>query len=424
MNNTNNTFFSKFTSLTLFTFFTFLTLFTLLISSNTAYAQTAPELNLFYSETCPHCSAEREFLSTVIAFKYQTLKINEYSISDKENVKKLVNFYKQYNVNPAYAGMVPVTFIGDRYILGYNEKDGSTNSEIESAIKALLNKEAAETPAETHEQNNQQSTPNTIAPTNLRTIKLPIIGEINAQTSSPLTLSVVFGALDGFNACAMMALGLLLTILIGSGDRKKIIIVGGTFIAVSGLVYFVFMAAWLNLFLVVQHIALITVIVSLAVIIFSLLMLKDFFYGIICKLCNKTPDTDGFFQKMERNLLLHLQKLTSAEVSTSLLLIGVSLVAAGINLVEIICSFGFPMAFTKALTAMNLSTLSYYGYMLIYIFFYMLDDLIIFLIAVFTMRLTGVSSKYLKHVKLISALLLLILGLILLIKPSLLTFTL
>ncbi|MCX6737942.1 MAG: hypothetical protein NTY11_00790 [Candidatus Parcubacteria bacterium] len=115
-----------------------------------------------------------------------------------------------------------------------------------------------------------------------------------------------------------------------------------------------------------------------------------------------------------------MKKIISADSSLIILLLGVTAIAIGINSVELVCSFGFPLAFTNILSDLNLPAFSRYMYILVYIIFYMLDDFIVFLIAVFTLRITGTSEKYLKYVKLISAIVLLILGFIMIFSPKLL----
>ena len=207
-----------------------------------------------------------------------------------------------------------------------------------------------------------------------------------------------------------------------TGIRQRVFIIGSVFILVSGIVYFLFISAWLNLFLVLENIKFITILVGLIVTFFAVFLLKDYFSGVVCKLCQVNPGKQSFFTRMEQKLFLRMQKLISSKMSLPLTILGVAVVAAGINMVELCCSFGFPLVFTKILTSWELSTLSYYSYLLVYILFYMLDDFIIFLIAVWTLRTTQASEKYLKAIKLISGILLLLLGLTILIKPELLMF--
>ena len=371
------------------------------------------ELDFFYSETCPHCVKEYKFLNNEIEPKYENVKINKYVLSKQKNVDLLEEFYAEYEIPKNIHGYVPITFIDDVYYSGFNDRIAM---QIESKIINLTKYEAADEPIEDGDSQ--------MADELRKTVKVPFFGEIDLKNSSPLTLSIILGTLDGFNACAMIALGFLLAVLIGTGVRKKVILIGGTFILVSGAVYFLFISAWLNLFMITQNIAFITSIVAIIVIIFAILILRDYIRNIVCKICHINPKGATIWQKMEKYLFTKMQYYATTPMSTFLMLLGVAGVAVGINTVELVCSFGFPLAFTKALTDMGMSTGSYYFYLILYIMFYMLDDFIIFLIAVITLRVTGISDKYLKFVMLISGIMLLILGIVMLFKPSLLAFNL
>jgi len=101
---------------------------------------------------------------------------------------------------------------------------------------------------------------------------------------------------------------------------------------------------------------------------------------------------------------------------------GIVLLAFAVNLVEAICSAGLPAVYTQILTLNDLSTAQYYLYILLYIFFFMLDDLIVFFIAMTTLRMTGLTKKYSKWSSLIGGILMLLIGLILILKPEILMF--
>jgi hypothetical protein len=372
-------------------------------------AEESAELNLFYSPTCPHCHEEMKFLEYVIGDKYPDFEINQFSLTEEKNLDLMRDYFIEYKVPQDIFGGVPITFIGEKYYIGFND---DIARQIENQVVAILGIE------EQNDAGNDQ-----IADETREIIDVPIFGEINLKKSSPLTLAIVLGTLDGFNACAMIALGFLLTVLIGTGVRKKVILIGGTFILVSGAVYFLFITAWLNLFIITQNITLITTVVSIIVIVFAVLILRDYIKGVVCKLCNINPKGASIWQKMEKYLFSKMEYYTTTPMSTFLMLLGVAGVAVGINAVELICSFGFPLAFSKALTDMGMSTGSYYFYLILYVIFYMIDDFIIFLIAVVTLRVTGISNKYLKFVTLISGIVLLLLGVIMLFKPELLAFS-
>lgn len=379
----------------------------------------AVRVDFFYSKTCSHC-AEEEKLLDEFQKDYPKLEIKRYEMSEKSTAGLMQDVYKKFNVPKEKQGFVPLTVVGEKYFVGYSSE--KNKEEIKNAVKDLagdLTNGGSDNDSATQEGTLGISASGESA--DLSRLKIPFLGEVDATKYSPLTLAVVLGILDGFNACAIVALGFLLAVLVGTGMRKKVILIGGTFILVSGAVYFGFMTAWLNLFMVVERMKMITYIVAGVVIVFAVLMLKDYFNDIICKVCETDPKKVSIFTKFQKKLFERMQKLTAAEVAIPVVLAGVAVVAAGINLVELVCSFGFPLAFTQILTNIGLPTPSYYLYILIYVIFYMIDDFLIFLIAVFTLRITGVSQKYLKAVKLISGIFLLILGFVMIFYPELLT---
>jgi len=388
-------------------YFLILILGLIFILPKVTFAQNKIKLNFFYSQTCPHCAQEKKFLKS-LETKYPQLQVIYHDVGTKESIELLQNLYTEHQIPKQSHGLVPISFIGGKYFIGFNQKTGQ---KIKNCLKGLINNKA-----DSEEQTCDNSSQ----------ISLPIIGKINPAEHSPLVMAILLGGLDGFNACAMMALGFLLAVLIATGIRKRIFLIGGTFILVSGLVYFIFIAAWLNLFLVLEQIQIITTLIGIIVVVFAIIMLKDYAHGVVCKLCQvntKNSQKQSIFSKIEKKLFAKMEFLAQSKISLPLILLGTAAVAAGINMVELVCSFGFPLAFTKILTELNLSGSQYYFYLVVYVIFYMLDDFLIFLVAVITLRVTGISQKYLRTIKLIAGIFLLALGLTILLKPELLTLT-
>jgi hypothetical protein len=252
------------------------------------------------------------------------------------------------------------------------------------------------------------------APEDSDKVTLPVFGEIDISKSGLLLFSILIGIIDGFNACAMWALCFLLTFLVACGSRKRIFLVGGTFIFVSGIIYFLFIATWLNAFLLICYLK-VQVAISVLAIIFGLVCIKDFFAfgkGITFILPEKTREKVG--EKM--------RKVTDPSLPLPVVLASVALLAAGVNAIELLCTTGFPAVFTNILAAQSLSTPTYYLYLLVYVFFYMLDDFLIFSAVVLTLGARKFPDKYKRVSKLISGLLILALGLIMLVRPELLMF--
>jgi glutaredoxin len=396
----------------LITFLTFIGLFSF---ANFAKAEInlnddKIDIDFFYSKTCSHCSDANEFLNK-ISLEDSDIKIQKFDISQKDSLKLLLEYYDDYNVEEVYRGGVPAIFIENNYFIGF-QKDYSEDS-IESVINAFIEKKDVD-------KNNDLIGDFSEIENLKKEIKLPFVGNIKLENTSPLIFSIIFGALDGFNACAMAALAFLLAVLIGMGDRKRLILLGGIFILVSGIVYYLFIAAWLNIFLILPHLDIITHIIGILIIIFGIFILKEYFDGVICKLCELDPQKSNWFSRNQKKLMLKVQEIINSEKSIFFIIGGVIFIAVGINSIELICSFGLPVAFTKILTSYNLSSVSYYFYLLIYDIFYMLDDFIIFLIAVFTFNLAQESERYIRAAKFISGILLIILGIIIIFFPDVL----
>lgn len=227
-----------------------------------------------------------------------------------------------------------------------------------------------------------------------------------SQLSLP-GLTIVLGLLDGFNPCAMWVLVFLLTLLINTKDRKKIWLIGGTFIFISGLVYYLFMAAWLNAFLFIGYLKIARIIIGVGAIIFGVINIKDAIkYRGQCKVGKSR------FKIIEKIKAILAPRALPAS------LLGVIFLAFTVNLFELLCSAGFPAIYTATLTMAHLPGWQYYLYLLAYIILYMLDDLIIFIAAVLTLRLLSLTHKFSFYSNLIGGLLMVILGLLLIFRPE------
>jgi thiol-disulfide isomerase/thioredoxin len=362
-----------------------------LILSNPVQAQSEKiEIYFFSSAICPHCKAEREFLDS-LAKKYPEIEIKEYEVVyHPENQKILQEFYDKYQVQEKDKGWVPVTFTPTKYFIGFNEQIAK---DIENCLKECLGK------GETVPQK----------------IKIPIFGELDISKISLPALTVIFGTLDGFNPCAMWVLVVLISLLLTIKSRKKIALVGGIFIFAEGLLYFLFMTAWLKAFLFMGHISLIRFFIGIFGIIFGILRIRDFIIWKpgVCKVVDHSKSQEKLLEKM-KNLL--------KPAALPATIFGTIALAFGVNLVEFFCSAGFPVMYTKILSAQGIGSFQYYLYLLLYDFFYMLDDFIVFGVAFFTLSRFSFSDKYNRYSTLIAGFLILILGILLILKPQLLMF--
>lgn len=244
----------------------------------------------------------------------------------------------------------------------------------------------------------------------------PIIGEFNAKTVSLPLLSMIMGAVDGFNPCAMWILIFLITMLFNMNNRKKMWILGLTFITTSGIVYLLFMISWLNLAMFLTKVSFIRLLISIFSIIFGMINIYRYFNAL-----NKDIGCDITNQKQKSKIMERIKKIIT-EKKFILSFLGIIILAVFVNILELLCSLGLPVIFTQVLAINNLTTFQYSIYIFIYILFFLIDDILIFFIAMMTLNIKGISNKYTKYSHLIGGIIMLILGLLMVLKPEWLMF--
>lgn len=349
------------------------------------YAQEPFEINFFYSKTCPHCAKEEVFLDQLEEEYGDRIKINRYEVSDEENLELFKKFVKESG-RPVNG--VPATFIGGDVIVGFNTS-ADTGRQIRRILDDCLDKCEGESPL---------------------IVNLPIFGEKDLSKYSLVGLTAVIAAIDGFNPCAMWVLLILIGMLLGMQRRRRMWALGATFIAASAIVYFVFLAAWLEFFHfigVVRPVQIIIGLVALAVGIYYLNRFRKMRPG-ECEVVNP---------EQKKKIMERIKKIIR-EQALWLALIGIIGVAFVVNLIELACSAGLPAIYTQVLAISDLSRLQYYLYLLLYVVIFMIDDLIVFVIAMVTMKAIGTTGKFSRWATLIGAIVILLLGVLLVFKPE------
>ncbi|NTV14099.1 MAG: hypothetical protein HGA96_09270 [Desulfobulbaceae bacterium] len=244
-------------------------------------------------------------------------------------------------------------------------------------------------------------------------VTLPLAGEVDAKSFSLPVLAMVLGLVDGFNPCAMWVLVYLLSLIVSLGDRRKIWVLVGSFLAASGILYFLFMTAWLNAFLLLGYIRHLTLVVGF----FALWVGGNDLYETITD-WGKEPACGVGDLASRQKTVSRIQKIVAAPLNIGGLLAIIGL-AFLVNSIEFLCSAALPAVFTHVLAISGLNTFQYYLYMLIYVFFFMLDDLVIFASAALAVTST-VGERYVRFSKPVGGIIMLVLGVVLIFFPTLL----
>lgn len=375
---------------------------------------SAKEVNLylFHGDGCPHCAKEREYLKE-IEKEYDDVNIHLYEVwYDTDNQELMEKVKKELNSSTNY---VPLTIIGDKYTVGFNDNTKlMIKNNIEKCLKedcedvvgnVLAGKTANETTIKKEVKEPKKDKEDSIK-------DLPILGKVDVKKVSLPIMAAVIGLVDGFNPCAMWVLVFLISMLLGTKDRKKMWILGLTFLFTSAFIYLLFMVAWLNVAIKMNTVIWLRITIAIIAIIAAFINLKSFY-----KSLKKDTGCEVVDSKKRKNIIEKIKKFT-LEKSLILGLLGVMTLAVSVNFIELACSAGLPLLFTQILALNNLSKLSYMIYILIYIFFFLIDDIIVFVIAMFTLKITGISNKYSKYSHLIGGIIMLLIGLLMIIKPE------
>tara|TARA_R110002095_G_scaffold214531_1_gene206707 strand:+ start:20233 stop:21441 length:1209 start_codon:yes stop_codon:yes gene_type:complete len=244
------------------------------------------------------------------------------------------------------------------------------------------------------------------------TISVPVLGELSRSRLGMPAFTFLIGLVDGFNPCAMWVLLFLLSVLVNLRSRAKILAVAGTFIIISGLAYFAFMAAWLNVFLLVGYLPKVQLTLGIFAVLIGTIHVKDFF-------AFKKGFSLSIPEWAKPGIYARVRRIVTAENLTGAIL-GAAILAVLVNIIELLCTAGLPALYTQVLTMQNYPAWKSYSYLGLYILAYMLDDTIMVTIVVVTLGRHKLQEREGRYLKLISGLVILVLGLVLIFRPTLL----
>jgi glutaredoxin/uncharacterized membrane protein len=403
----------------LFLFSSFLLVFGVvgvLQSPSLIHAQESDTVTVefYWGDGCPHCAKAKPFLKE-LDDTYNKVIVESYEVYyDQDNAEQLADRASDLGVT---SFGVPFIVIGDQYVIGYGG-DSTTGKDIIQKIEEELGRDlvdssdSSEDSSDVIDESGAEDDGNS-GKVDEEKIDVPIIGSINPESVSIPLLAIVLGTVDGFNPCAMWALLFLISLLVNIQNKRRMWILGTTFIVTSALIYLVFMTAWLNLFLFVGYVKWMRIAIGLVAIGAGIYHFYDFYQN---KSGCKVTNTE------RRRHILHKIKDVVKNKSFFLAMIGIITLAVTVNMIEMVCSAGLPAIFTHVLSINELSGIQYASYMILYILFFLIDDLIVFFIAMTTLKIIGIEHKYSRIARIIGAIVILAIGLALIFKPEILMF--
>lgn len=424
-------------------------------------------IDVFVREGCPHCAKAKEFLSD-LGRRYPGVKIAFSDVvQDAAALKRMQTIADRQRVQ---VPSLPMLSIYGRVIVGYQDPE-SSGREIEKIVSSVLVRCPAEKPSGQSSQSGRTGgksrssvrqmqmlpgfrnvlsaalRPTTVlifaqlatfqdvppdpipdpigavppeltepaesAPTESRPpdeIAVPWLGKLRVSELGMPGFTFLLGLVDGFNPCAMWVLIFLLSVLVNLKDRRRILLIAGTFVFISGLAYFAFMAAWLNVFLLIGFARPAQIALGLMAALIGVVNVKDFVAfgrGISFSI----PDS------AKPGIYARVREIVAAKFLATAL-IGAIVLAVLVNTIELLCTAGLPALYTQILTFQQFPAWKNYMYLGLYNLAYMLDDAIMLTIAVVTLSHRKLQEREGRWLKLVSGLVILALGMMLLFKPE------
>jgi thiol-disulfide isomerase/thioredoxin len=359
--------------------------------------ETVIEFYFVYSSTCSHCQRAVPFIAN-LEESSPWLNVVWLQVDSGDPEVERIALAAAAEAGETISGVPAFIFCGSM-ITGYDGPDG-TGAGIVSSLKACYAPYSANAPA--------ASSTTTVA----QNVAVPGIGTVSASSVPLPVFTMIVAGLDAFNPCAFFVLLFLLSLLVHARNRIRMAVIGFTFIAISGVLYFVFMSAWLNVFLVGSHLPWITAAAGVVAIAIALLNLKDF----------ARPGSRGSLSIPDTaKPLLYGRMRSIVGTDRFVPVLGATVVLAVVaNSYELLCTAGLPMVFTRVLTLSDISTPGYYGYLALYNMIYVIPLFGIVMAFVWTLGSRKLQPEEGRALKLLSGTMMLGLGGVLLLAPEML----
>jgi thiol-disulfide isomerase/thioredoxin len=387
-------------------------LLTVLVSASALSAPTEFEvpIYLFWGEGCPYCEAAMPHLKQLAASDPR-VELREFEVYNSSSNQQL--FQEMAALYGFQARSVPTIFIGDRYWVGFAEP---LKAEMEQQLKRCFELEcldpgswlAMDWQAPTFEPYPPETEGGTELPGSLT---LPFLGQVDPAAQSLTLTTSLIALVDGFNPCSLWVLSLLLAIVIYSGSRRKIFAVGFTFLLVTSLAYALFIAGLFNALSFVGYLGWIRIVVALIALTFALINIKDYFWY-------KRGLSLTISERYKPGIYRGIRRIVAAEASLPAMIGATAVMALGITLLELPCTAGFPVLWADLLAGRSLSAATFWSLLLLYMLIYLLDELIVFISAVITLKAGRFEERQGRALKLVGGTVMLALALVLLVYPD------
>jgi cytochrome c biogenesis protein CcdA len=376
----------------------------------TAEADTVV-VRYFYGDGCPYCALQAVEMD--VWERELDVEIHRYEVWNDADARAL--FQELAAAYGEEAGGVPTTFIGDRVWIGFDDLAaeqmraylGSCSAGSCQDPLTALRADAGDTePVDRDPPDGSIDRGREAAP-----IAVPFFGSVDTQTMDLLPATALIALVDGFNPCSLWVLSVLLAMLLRTGSRRRIAVVGGAFLVTTAAVYGLFIAGVFSAMSYVGYLDGIRWAVALLALTFAAVNIKDYF---AFKKGFSFTIPDRFKPRIYRG-----GRGLMDEDRSLLAVTGAAVVMAlGIALVELPCTAGFPVVWSGLLADAGVSGAEFAGLLSVYLGIYLLDEVALFVAVVVTLRIARFQERHGQVLKLVGGMVMLALGIVMLTSPA------
>ncbi len=369
-------------------------------------AQHQVTLTLFWGEGCRTCEAERQFLSEQ-RHDHPGLRVEQFEVwRHDDNRARLEQAARRYGLGSA---AVPMTIVDGRVWVGFT---GPIRDDMAKTIEAALRGEPV-TKGVYGRAGEGTCTTGDFCPapgSSGAAVDVPLVGRVNLGGQSLLVATLVIGFVDGINPCSLWAISILLAIVIRTGSRRRVLATGSTFLLITAGMYAAYMAGMYSALSVVGYLNAIRIVIGVTAAVFGVLAVKDYFFfkrGV--SLTIPEGSKPGLYQRMRG--VAASKSLLAALGATGAL-------AVAVSLLETPCTAGFPLLWTSMLASHKVGLLASALLFVVYMIPFLLDEMIVFVAAVTTMRAAKLQEKHGRLLKLVAGTVMLALAVTMIFLPG------
>jgi cytochrome c biogenesis protein CcdA/glutaredoxin len=375
-------------------------------------ASAAPSVTLLFfgTETCPYCQMMDAFLGELEAEHEGELDVQHFEVAQDPAAQE--RFLAELTARGLQPSGVPVVMLDDQVWIGFNDRIAA---EVEAAVDAEIAAAAAPPDRPDPDQAVGPAPPagGAATPPADGVVDLPFLGEVELNGRSSIGTTALIALVDGFNPCSLWVLTVLLAMVLNAGaSRGRVAAVGGTFLVVTGLLYGAFIAGLFTIMGFVEHLGGIQIAVAAIALFVGAVNVKDY-------LAYKRGLSFTIPDRFKPRIYRSGRAIRDPKRPLPVILGTTVAMAAGIALIELPCTAGFPVIWTGIMRSQGVEGLEFAALLGLYLLIYVLDELLLFAVVVATLQVSRFQETHGRLLKLVGGAVMIALGVVLLAAPEL-----